>query len=66
MKLVAIFALSIAMTGCAHISEYNQGCRDGLENSGFGVLPSWRDKFCNDLDGLHKEKQEQPRSKTSG
>jgi hypothetical protein len=26
----AIVALALALTGCASVTEYNQGCRDGI------------------------------------
>jgi hypothetical protein len=49
------------IVGCAHISEYNQGCRDGLvENTlhDYGrVNKDWVDNYCDSLDGIHKAEQ---------
>jgi hypothetical protein len=48
------------LSGCATVSEYNQGCRDGIDEasknpSGFlDVDARQRDELCNKLDDLHK------------
>jgi len=52
--------LIILFSGCASVSEYNQGCRDGIGGvrvDGRSVVPSEKSKndFCNALDQLHKQ-----------
>jgi hypothetical protein len=53
--------LLLLFTGCSTISEYNQGCRDGIwavRINGVGPLGSekHRDEFCNGLDIQHRTK----------
>ena len=46
------------LTGCASISEYNRGCRDGV--TGIGLENASKDKinsYCNGLDSVHKDKE---------
>lgn len=55
-----ILLISSLLTGCASVSEYNQGCRDGLEK----VYPvnyqkESRNAFCSELDRMHKEQQKE-------
>ena len=56
MKYLFVLMVFI-FSGCASISEYNQGCRDGVK----GVLAddSSRDinKYCDGLDVAHREKE---------
>jgi hypothetical protein len=45
------------LTGCSTISEYNQGCRDGV--SGIHLEHATKekvDRYCKDLDWLHRDK----------
>jgi hypothetical protein len=54
MKIVICLIVMSALTGCASISEYNQGCRDGIENLKIGSLKQFRENYCNALDKQHK------------
>lgn len=58
-----IIVLCLLLTGCATVSEYDQGCRDGIESvriNGNGPVGSkeGRERFCDDLDRLHRDKKE--------
>lgn len=66
MKKLIVLGL-FALTGCASVSEYNQGCRDGVNEAiadlgkvtaAFGVEVKAKnvDENCSDLDRRHKEK----------
>ena len=55
MKLILIFTLAV-LSGCASVpSEYNQGCRDGVnglkENKNEQVAV---DNYCDRLDSAHR------------
>ena len=57
MKYLAI--LLLVMSGCASLSEYNKGCRDGIKlysvgNGTFTKDQSSNEEFCNALDKLHQ------------
>ena len=46
------------MAGCAHISEYNQGCRDGVTIIGLENATKEKiDNYCNILDATHSSKE---------
>jgi hypothetical protein len=52
MKYVILMLL---MSGCATVSDYNQGCRDALDESGLSNNQEKnRSVFCDRLEDLHK------------
>lgn len=73
-----LIALAFALTGCATVSEYNQGCRDGVTESQptAHILP-WPFKspevksqeeieaFCDDLESRKKADQDRPRGRSN-
>jgi hypothetical protein len=58
----AIILTALMLTGCASVSDYNQGCRDGINGlegaPGLSVDEKKTDKYCNDLENEHKLKKE--------
>lgn len=54
MKLLILVLLTL--TGCSTISEYNQGCRDGV--SAVQGHSESTNKLCDGLDAMHKETHE--------
>jgi len=58
MKKILLFVM-ISLSGCASVSEYNQGCRDGVKTfiieTGANATVKIIDSGCNILDSLHKE-----------
>lgn len=72
MKYISI--LFLCVTGCAHVSEYNQGCRDGVtevvqlrnDRAGDGVYAVGYNKevtayFCDSLDAAHQKNDKKDR-----
>jgi hypothetical protein len=73
MKYLTI--LVVLFSGCATVSDYNQGCRDSLQSI-LDIAPNftlrsgdnwkkWRDDYCNELerirlDRLRKEFNNEP------
>lgn len=71
MKYPSIIFL--ILSGCAHVSEYNQGCRDGVTRAAEmkgetvgsgGVTDIGRNKdvteyFCNMLDARRREQEKE-------
>jgi hypothetical protein len=63
MKTIFLFGLLLT-SSCATISEYNQGCRDGLAWENGKQVRTAREieaenGICNNLDNIHKlEKKE--------
>lgn len=59
------------MCGCATVSDYNQGCRDGLDGAAVQLTQrnikvdvGGRDRYCNHLEELrNKKKHREPREK---
>lgn len=51
--------LLLFLSGCAHISDYNKGCRDGivyfLAEKKIGIDTNLVNKGCNNLDKFHNE-----------
>lgn len=59
MKYLLAFVVCMFMVGCASISEYNQGCRDGVgavRVNGQSIVPNEKskNKFCDALDEEHR------------
>ena len=66
-----LFVLALLMSGCAHVSEYNQGCRDGVTEAArlrgdssmsggshdIGVNEGVTEYFCNMLDARRKNQE---------
>ena len=55
MKYLFVLVIPIFTVGCASVSEYNQGCRDGIgavRVDGYSVVPTEKSKndFCSALD----------------
>lgn len=58
MKYVIAFCLLIM--GCSTISEYNQGCRDGIKGwTEYTTHPDLFDRYCNHLDIQHNKEKHQ-------
>lgn len=62
MKYFILFTL--IFSGCASISEYNQGCRDGISSVNInhqGMLGPSKgiDDFCDGLDSMHKNSEKE-------
>lgn len=58
MKYLIVLVIAFMISGCASVSEYNQGCRDGVE--GIGLEKATKDGingYCNELDALHRQKE---------
>lgn len=55
MKVLALVLLVGALSSCSTVSDYNQGCRDGLEKTGAGNHGA--EKYCNDLEQERKDKK---------
>lgn len=56
MKIV-LCLLVLLFTGCATISDYNQGCRDGISASDDKYSEKDRNRLCDDLDQAHRAKE---------
>ncbi len=52
MKTIILLLLTLS-SSCATISEYNQGCRDGLAFHA-GSAKDEREAYCNYLDKVHR------------
>lgn len=54
-----VFALMmLALAGCASApSEYNQGCRDGVNGVTSSRSERVTDEYCNGLDSLHRSRE---------
>lgn len=58
MKYFYVAILAGFLAGCAHISEYNQGCRDGVTIIGLENATKEKiDNYCNILDATHSSKE---------
>lgn len=64
-----IYLLTLFLVGCsgAKISDYNQGCRDGInafveQSLHAGIEEKVVEKGCDGLDALHDAKKETNRS----
>ncbi len=72
MKFFYIAIMAGTLAACAHVSEYNQGCRDGVmtafrlsdtpDNPRFGLIGLGKDQkvtddFCTMLDSQHTRKE---------
>lgn len=65
MKTVLFLAFMTIFAGCASVSEYGQGCRDGLEGANhalrtysLGINRDSRDKACDTLEQIHNNRAE--------
>ena len=59
MKFAIAIVILCVLSSCASISEYNQGCRDGVNGIGLENGSKEKiDRYCSDLDSLHKLTQE--------
>jgi len=55
----AILLIALMLTGCASVSDYNQGCRDGVEGVGFrGYEAKEINKYCDGLEAKRKLEKE--------
>jgi uncharacterized protein YceK len=55
--LICLIALT-SLAGCASISEYNKGCRDGVKTYGSsGLDEKTIDEGCNALDAKQRAEQ---------
>ncbi len=60
MKYLII--LSMLFSGCATVSEYQKGCRDGIEAVAKNSLERDRNAFCYALEKVrHEETKDQGR-----
>lgn len=58
MKIVLlIMFITISLVGCSTVSDYNQGCRDGV--TGLGVKTKNVNPYCDGLDQIRKDRQKQ-------
>lgn len=63
MKTIYCAILAGLMAGCASVSQYNQGCRAGVENLVEQINPRVLidseieaiDHYCDNLDTLHNK-----------
>lgn len=56
MKYVLGLMICCSMVGCASVSEYAQGCREGIDavsHMEYGSVI----KTCNELESLHNQKE---------
>ena len=70
MKTVIICLISLLFVGCASVSDYNQGCRDGVrvfltQNLKAGYEDGWINKGCDALELKRKEQKESREGKRS-
>ena len=61
MKVSILLIMVSVLVGCASVSPYNQGCRDGIQS--YNTLGDSKDlnKFCDDLESANKAKAENVR-----
>lgn len=57
--------LALLFTGCASISDYNRGCRDGIKELPIDSSSEFREKYCNALDQKYRIKKIQDREDNS-
>ena len=51
MKLVLILIM-LSVTGCATMTDYNKGCRDGIKSLNKDINPQLLEFHCDYLDSL--------------
>lgn len=67
-NLIVIYSLgivSIVVSGCAHVSEYSQGCRDGVKTlePQLGAVGAALedgdvvDRYCDAIEARHNKKE---------
>jgi hypothetical protein len=73
-----MIALSMLVSGCASVSEYNRGCRDGItETQPTAHILPWPfnppavksqeeiEAICNELESRNKPDQDRPRGRSN-
>lgn len=56
MKIIILVALML--TGCASVSEYNQGCRDGVSELYSASASKATKEYCDGLEAKRKVEKE--------
>lgn len=60
----AILLVALMLTGCASVSDYNQGCRDGVIGVGFKNYSEKEvNKYCDGVEAKRKLEKETHESK---
>jgi len=57
MKFLLLSILALTMVGCATISEYDQGCREGIKSLNPDIKQDLLEFHCDYLDAVRSGEQ---------